>query len=122
MNDNGLQMYYDRDFGNLLDLSPMGGRDYDNHRPPAPHDWVEACIRGEALEATVLVQQQENTNNKDATAAAIERESIQLTADDIVVLNGSVHGGSDADVAQHCRSCPMHSIIAVVIVGRGFRR
>lgn len=72
------ELIYHHGIGNVVSL----GQDYRSHDE---HVWMEACLRGRPLEATV-VQRGRHTEQ------FVRRETISLGKDDVVIFNGSVHG------------------------------
>jgi hypothetical protein len=102
---NNIELIYHHGIGRLLDL----GNDYQSHESPE-EGWVKACYTNQPLTALVpklpdwSSPKFTTANQKNDVASSIgldprsklttsnvERERLQLSSDDIVVLNAGVH-------------------------------
>lgn len=77
----GTEFIFHHGIGGLLSL----GQDYRSHDP---NIWLEACMRGIPF-STMTV---DTRFDSIVSEQSVPRKAMQLNADDIVVLNGSVHG------------------------------
>jgi hypothetical protein len=77
----GTEFIFHHGIGGLLTL----GQDYRSHDT---HIWLEACMRGKPFMATVI----DTEYSPIISELNVPRRTVELTTDDIVVVNGSVHG------------------------------
>jgi hypothetical protein len=77
----GTEFIFHHGIGGLLTL----GQDYRSHDT---NMWLEACMRGKPFTTTVI----DTEYSPIVSELSVPRKTMELTTDDIVVVNGSVHG------------------------------
>jgi len=77
----GSEFIFHHGIGGLLSL----GQDYRSHDP---NMWLEACMRGKPFTTMII----DMKFGPIISEQSVPRKSLELRTDDIVVVNGSVHG------------------------------
>jgi len=83
------ELIFHHGIGGLLSLNG----EYQSHDD---NMWIKNCFFKQPFDATVVSRKSKNIDN--LTERNVQRETIRLHRDDVVIMNGSVHGDRNANI------------------------